>query len=282
MWRKQYNPTTDVREMEENGHSKSERYLQIIQNLEKDGSISVASLARKYGVSQETIRRDLLRMESDGLLTRLHGGAVSLSYRLDLEIPFQLREKRFREQKSQIGVEAAKLVQDGDTVIIDDSSTALQVAKALRPGLRLTVLTNSFPVASALIVRNSIRIIFLGGDLRKKSYSCVGPSTVRIISDYHVDKLFLGVEGLSIDEGLTDSYDIEVGLKQAMIAAAAKTVIVADSSKFGRVHFAKVAPMAAVSVIVTDRGIAQEMVSSIRQCGISLVIAKPTSADAIE
>jgi DeoR/GlpR family transcriptional regulator of sugar metabolism len=245
-----------------------------MKDLEKEGSLSVASLAERYTVSHETVRRDLLHMEADGLLKRLHGGAVSLSYRLDLEIPFKLREKRLRDQKVQIGVEAARLIQDGETLIIDDSSTALQVARALRHDLRLTVLTNSFPVANDLITRNNIRTVFLGGELRRRSYSCVGPATLRMIREYHVDKLILGVEGLSVPEGLTDSFDIEVELKQAMIAAAAKTLIVADSSKLGKVFFARVAPIEVASIIVTDNAIDPEMRGSIERCGITVVAAE--------
>jgi DeoR/GlpR family transcriptional regulator of sugar metabolism len=262
--------------MPRNDQFRAKRHLKIAEDLEKDGSLSVTELATKYSVSRETIRRDLLHLETDGLLRRMHGGAVRSSYRIDLEIPFRIREKRFAEQKVQVGVEAAKLIEDGDTIIIDDSSTALQVARSISHSIRVTVLTNSFSVANALLRCNNVRTIFLGGDLRERSYSCVGASTSNLVRNYHVDKVILGCEGVSIEHGLTDSYDIEVELKAAMIAAASKTIVVADSSKFGKVYFAKVAPLRVVAVIVTDSGIGAKMQTELMNRGITVVVAQIT------
>jgi DeoR/GlpR family transcriptional regulator of sugar metabolism len=252
----------------------AKRTFRILEDLEQAGSLSVTELAEKYEVSRETIRRDLLRLESDGLLRRMHGGAVRSSNRIDLEIPFTLREKRFAAQKFQIGREAAKLIQDGDTVIIDDSSTALQVAKSISQKVRVTVLTNSFSVANHFIRRNNVRTIFLGGDVRERSYSCVGPSTAQFVRSYRVDVLILGCEGISIEDGLTDSYDVEVELKTTMIAAASKTVVVVDSNKFGKAYFAKVAPIQVASVIVTDSGLPDEIRTELTRSGVTVIIAQ--------
>jgi DeoR/GlpR family transcriptional regulator of sugar metabolism len=223
-----------------------------------------------------TVRRDLQRMEMQGLLRRVHGGAVKIA-RHSYEPPYPLRENQMHETKHQIGKKAAELIANGDSIALDVGTTTLEVARALDGSRELTIITSSLPIVNELVCRYSlvsdIRLFVTGGMLRAREMSMIGHHAARLYEELHVDKAFVGVGGLSLEHGLTE-YNLDDALvKRAMIATAEMVVVVADGTKFNRVTLAAIAPLSDVDVIVTDRSADQRTVEGLRDMRIEVIFA---------
>jgi DeoR/GlpR family transcriptional regulator of sugar metabolism len=229
-----------------------ERRKKIMNLIQENKSVLVPELSRQFQVTEETIRRDLERMEKEGLLKRTHGGAV-LSEVTGVEIPFNIREVTNIEGKTLIGQKIADYIEDGDTVILDSSSTALQVAKMLKNKKRLTVITNSEKVILELGNARQITLISTGGVLRQGSLSYTGTWAEKLFDNYNADKAVISCKGISIDKGITDSNEMEAQIKKAMFKSAAKVYIGVDHTKFDRVSFVKMLSIDDVDLIFTDR-----------------------------
>ena len=245
------------------------RHRVILELLEAQGAVKVADLCERLGVSEMTIRRDLAELEREGVLRRTHGGAISARGR-SYEPPFLTRATSNQEQKARIGRLAASLVEEGDSVALDIGTTTLEIARALHEKRNLTVLTNSLHIANILASHPTIRLIVIGGILRPVELSMVGGLAEQSYREFFVDKLFLGVGGLSVEAGLTE-YSLEDALvKRAMIKNAKERFVVADASKLNRVAFVHVAALSDVHALITDASADDAIVHRIQESGIRI------------
>jgi DeoR family transcriptional regulator, L-fucose operon activator len=238
----------------------AERYEKIVQLVNERGSIRVTELSELCEVTEETIRRDLDRLESAGRLRRSHGGAVSVK---DLpvtqaETPYAEREILHSEEKRRIAEEAVKLIEPKDRILLDASTTAWYMARCL-PDLPLTVLTNSIRVATELAAKEKIDVIATGGLLAQRSLSFVGPLAERTLETYYVDKLFLSSKGVHPERGISESNELQARVKQKMIDIAERVILLADSSKFGIQAFTHVADWEAIDAVITDHMVPKEI-----------------------
>jgi DeoR/GlpR family transcriptional regulator of sugar metabolism len=247
----------------------------ILESLQQKRTLSVAELSVLCQVSEVTIRQDLRRLAQQGLLNRTRGGAI-LSTRADHELSFAARQQLNADQKRRIGEVAAGLIRSGDSVILDASTTALQVLKALkrRTGVRdVTVITNGIYTALELLDRPDITAILTGGMLRSTASSLTGLTGQQMLSHINGLKGFLGAKGITVENGLTDASIHEVQTKMAMVERCQEVTAVLDASKFGVVSLATFAPLALLRRVITDRDAPAEAVAALRSKGIEVLIA---------
>lgn len=241
----------------------AERLQKIIQLVNERGSIRVAELSQLCGVTEETIRRDLDKLEDEGKLIRSHGGAISIQDQSN-EIPFFVREATNTEEKRRIAQEAVKRIEPGDRIILDASTTAWWMARLL-PDIPLTVLTNSVKVVLELSTKEKIQTISTGGLLQPSSLSYVGPLTERSLESYHVDKMFLSCKGVHLDQAITESNELQAIVKRKMIAQADTVYLLADYSKFGVRSLTRVAPWEDIDYLITDEATDPELLNQISE-----------------
>jgi len=245
------------------------RILDIL-NESENGAVYVTELSQAFGVSTMTIRRDLDWLEEMALVKRVHGGAVAYQG-LVFEKPFLERGGEFSQEKQAIGRLAAQLVRDGETIILDAGTTTQQVARHLVDKKDLTVVTNALPVAQELARFLQVSTILLGGMLKRKELCTVGPMVTQELSPLAVDRFFLSAAGFTVEKGATDPDLRETEVKQAMIRAAREVVLVADSSKWGVVTFAQIAPWSAIHKLVTDDGLPVEAIQGLEAEGVEVI-----------
>jgi len=255
----------------------SERRRKILEIIQESGSTSVAELCGRFDVSEMTIRRDLRDLDREGSLRRVHGGAVSNLGR-SYEPPYIVRTTRNEEKKRAIGRRAADLVLDGDSIALDIGTTTLEIARALQGRRNVTIITASLPVANEIISRLSlkadVRLILTGGIVRSGELSMTGHIAARTYSDFHVDKAFIGVGGMSVEDGLTE-YNLEDALvKKPLLQNAHQRIVVADSSKIGRTTFASVAPLSLVNTLITDSDLPHEVLQDLQKLGIEVLLVE--------
>jgi len=249
-----------------------ERREQIITLVEQVGRISVADLSERFGLSQATIRTDLDALAASGLLVRTHGGAVALD-RSDLELSFDVRRRLHSEQKDRIGAAAAAMIEDGEAIIVDASTTALALATQIKGCSELTVLTNGIRIALALLDTPDITVLMPGGFLRRDSVSLVGAEGHDFVGQFNFQKGFFGAKGLTVKEGLTDVNSAEVAIKRDLVAHAKQIIAIVDSSKWGQVGFVSFASIDQMDCVITDEGAPPDMVAALREAGVNVIIA---------
>ncbi len=247
----------------------AERYEKIVDLVNERGSIRVSELSEICQVTEETIRRDLDRLEEAGRLRRSHGGAVSVKDEQP-EIPYFEREVTYAEEKKRIAEEAVQVIQPHDRILLDASSTAWYMASYL-PDIPLTVLTNSIKVATELSSKEKIEVISSGGILAPRSLSFVGPLAERSLDVYHVDKAFLSCKGVHLERGISESNELQARVKQKMIDISNKVYLLADSSKFGVQAFIHVSGLHTIDTIITDRKAPGDMLGSLQEQGIQVM-----------
>ncbi len=228
----------------------NERRMQILNDISENEKISVAELSDKYKVSQVTIRTDLKALESNGLIKRIHGGASSLS---DERIDSRLNSNY--EIKLLIAERAAEMVEPGETIIIESGSTNALLARKLAETRDVTIVTNSYFIANFVRDYPRVKIVLLGGDYQPDSEVTVGPLARQALQSFYVDKLFIGSDGFSEQEGFTCNNMQRAEVASAMAKRAAKTIILTDSSKFSVRGVARQLPLSDVSMVITDEGI---------------------------
>ncbi|GKU81897.1 DeoR/GlpR family DNA-binding transcription regulator [Niallia sp. NCCP-28] len=231
----------------------AERRRKIVELVNERLSIRVTELSEIFSVTEETIRRDLEKLEQDQLLKRSHGGAVSLD-KEPTEIPYMVREVTNAAEKRAIAMEAVKTIQAGEQIVLDGSTTAWYMAAEL-PNMPLTVITNSIKVALELSKKDQIKVISTGGMLVSNSLSFVGPLAERSLEKYHVNKLFLSCKGVDLSGGLSDANEWQALLKKQMMNIASSVILLVDSSKFGARTFAHIAELKDIDQIITDTNI---------------------------
>jgi DeoR family transcriptional regulator of aga operon len=252
----------------------SQRRLQISELVRQHGSVQVTALARRFGVSMQTVRKDLRYLAERGVMARAYGGAIDSNVvgAPQAEPHYEAKRTANLEQKRRIGQRAAALVKPGDTIAIDSGTTAIQLAEAL-PNIEVTVVTNDFGVLSALAPKNNIAIVMLGGELRRKNMAFYGGLTVEAIDALHVDMLFLGVDGFDLERGITTHYEPEAMLNRRMVEAARVVAAITDSSKFGRVCLHRIIAVSELDILLTDTGAPQYIRQASQLRGFQLLRA---------
>ncbi|GAA4853900.1 rhamnose catabolism operon transcriptional regulator RhaR [Paenibacillus vulneris] len=247
----------------------AQRWQKIVQLVNERGSIRVSELSAICEVTEETIRRDLDKLESEGKLLRSHGGAISIPSSQS-ETPYMERETTNAEEKRRIAQEAVRHVNEHDRIILDASSTAWYMAQLL-PDVTLTVLTNSIKVAMELSAKERIKVISTGGLLSSRSLSYVGPLAERSLSTYYVDKAFISCKGLHLQRGLSEFNELQALIKQKMIGIADRTFVLADYSKFGQQSLAQVAAWDDIHYVITDGKTDPTMLEQLKERSIHVI-----------
>jgi DeoR family transcriptional regulator, L-fucose operon activator len=248
----------------------AERYEFIVSLVNERGSIRVSELSELCEVTEETIRRDLDRLEQAGRLRRSHGGAVSVKDGQP-ETPYLEREVTNAEEKRRIAYEAIKHIEPNERILLDASTTAWFMA-SIMPDIPLTVLTNSIKVATELAAKEKIQVISTGGILAQRSLSFVGPLTERSLEGYHVDKLFFSCRGVHLSRGVSESNELQGRVKQRMIGMADRVYLLADASKLGVQAFAHVAEISEIDVVITDKRIDPADLSQLEERAITVSV----------
>lgn len=232
-------------------------------------------LSVHFAVSEETVRRDLILLEKEGIAKRVYGGAV-LAKPTSYEPPYLHRQKVKSEEKARIGRTAAKLIQSGDTIAIDVGTTTLELAKAIAGQERLTILTNSLAVAYHLMEslnsgRFSGQIIVVGGELNPEQQSLSGTLSESTMSQFRIDKAFISAGGISLKRGISD-YDLnETGMSRRMAEAAFRTIVLADESKLDKEAFVEIVPLRKIHTVVSDAAPPKEWLQTIRSLRLEWV-----------
>lgn len=249
-----------------------QRREQILQLLIRQGSVHVAELVERFDVSSVTIRADLSQIESQGLATRNHGGAT-LVRTPPLEQDIHQKDSLNSALKESIGTRAAQLVQPGDNILIDSGTTTVTLARHLRDLDGVTVMTNGLNIGWELANASGVELMLTGGSLHKPSLSFQGAQAEACLNTYSFDTLFLGVDGLDLQFGLTTHHEAEARLNHRMVERARKVIVLTDASKFGRVSLHRIALLERVHTVITDAGIGPEYRDGLQRLGIELIIA---------
>lgn len=251
-----------------------ERRQAMADLIRSRGRLSVNDLAEAYQVTTETVRRDLSELERSGLVRRVHGGAVPSDALSLLETAVTDRDRSHAAEKDRIAVAAlAHLPGAGGTVLIDSGTTTTRLATNLPRDQRLSVITNCVPIASRLAGGAVADLFVLPGRVRRRTQAAVGEDTVAALSVLRADVAFIGTNGISVDHGLSTPDHSEAAAKRAMVGAAHKVVVLADSSKIGHEHTVRFATLAEVDVVVTDRGASDADVKAFEDFGVEVVLA---------
>jgi DeoR family transcriptional regulator, fructose operon transcriptional repressor len=250
-----------------------ERKLKILEQIEAQRKATVTELCEFFHVSSATIRNDLRDLETDGLLIRVHGGAMVKS-KTGMEQDATLRGVQHLAEKRRIASAAIQLVEEGDTLILDTGTTTFELARLLGRTQDITVVTNDFNIALALEDSPSARVLFMGGIVRRKYHCTVihGSSGRDILAGLSVDKAFMALNSFSLDKGASTPDINHAETKKLMMSIAAKVILLFDSSKMGRSSFALFAPLESIDTIVTDSLGALER-TRLEDIGIDVVIA---------
>ena len=251
--------------------SMSERHKKILEILQLQGSISVTDLSERLNVSEVTIRKDLTSLETQNKLYRTHGKAIPISpYIGDRHI--NEKEKQNVQEKRLIGRRAASMLEDNDSILIASGTTILYAAREMVSARNLTVITASVSVSSILSQNKYIDVVQLGGMVRESSVSVVGSFAEDMLSYFNCSKLFMGADGVDLEFGVTTTNMMEANLNRMMMASAQKTVLLVDSSKFGKKGFSKICDLDKIDQIITDDKIPQVYRENLEELGIEVTV----------
>ena len=250
----------------------TERHQIILKKIEESGHVNVQELSTQMMVSDVTIRKDLKLLEDKKLLYRTHGGASKTNpYTNDK--PVAEKEQLNAEEKKTIARTAAAMISRNDSIIIASGTSVLALARAINADGHLTVITSALNVALELSQHPNVEVLQLGGQLRQNSSSVMGPYAEQILTDVSCSLLFLGVDGIDLETGLTTTSLMEARLNQKMIDAAQVTIVLADSSKFGKRGLGKICGLDQIQYIITDSRISEETKKSLEEKGVNVMIA---------
>jgi len=250
----------------------AERHKLVLDKLQKEGYVSVAALSKEMGVTMATVRKDLRMLEEKGLLFRAHGSATPI-YPYVNDRPVNEKELVHVEEKQAIAKKAIEFLSERDAVIVGSGTTVVAFAQAIPRKLPLTVLTGAMNVTMALMDSPEIEIVQLGGSVRKSSSSVVGHYAEEMIANFACSKLFLSVDGISLDYGLTTSNMMEAHLNSLMIRSVQRTIVLVDSSKFGKKGFGRICGLEDIHTIITDKGLSSHYISKLAEKGIEVILA---------
>ncbi|MDL4840158.1 DeoR/GlpR family DNA-binding transcription regulator [Aquibacillus rhizosphaerae] len=249
----------------------AERHQKIVEIVNERKSIRVTELGKIFSVTDETIRRDLEKLESENKLARSHGGAVYIEMTKETpEVPYSEREITHVFEKKEIAREAIMHITEGDKIILDASTSAWYMAKIL-PDIPLTVVTNSIKVAMELSNKSNITVISAGGTLLTRSLSFVGPLAESSIDGYHVNKAFISCKGLHLENGLSESNEQQARVKKKMMDIADLVYILVDHNKFGVQAFAHVSDLDSIGHIITDNDANEDIINQIKEKSLNII-----------
>lgn len=254
----------------------AERHQKIIELVNERKSIRVSELSKIFSKTEETIRRDLEKLEAQEKLIRSHGGAMSIQDANSIEVPYFEREITNVKEKQQIALEAVKHVEEGDKIILDASTTAWYMAKSL-PDISITIVTNSIKVAMELSTKKQITVISLGGILRPESLSFVGPLAESSLDSYYVNKAFISCKGFHLTRGMSESSEQQARIKQKMIANSNALYIMLDHSKFNLQAFTQLGPVNSIDCMITDKKTDQTIIDHLTEQSIQVIQTQPNN-----
>ena len=247
-----------------------ERQAAILSRARTAGRVEVAELAESFDVTPETVRRDLGALERAGLLRRVHGGAIVVDL-FGFEPALAVRESVNTVEKISIAEAAVAFLPEDGAIALDAGSSTYRLAELLPVGRELTVVTNSLPIATLLAARKELTVHLVGGRVRDRTLATVDSTAVAYLATVFVDVAFLGINGFSVARGLTTPDSAEAAVKSAFVAAARRTVLLADSSKYDSAHFAHVADLAEIDVIITDSALPDAAAAELEAAGPTVV-----------
>jgi DeoR/GlpR family transcriptional regulator of sugar metabolism len=256
-----------------NGLLAEPRRMKILEWLQEEGSARVRELSAAFAVSEATIRQDLEKLETDGHITRQHGGAFLRTVSRQVET-MSLQHMENIDKKRKIGAKAASLVGDGETIILDAGSTTTEVAHQLLGRSSLTVITNALNIALLLGAAPGYAVHMPGGQFKGPTLSLSGDKAAEYFEDVYAGKLFLATAGVALDTGLTYPSFADLQLKQAMIRAASRVYLVADSTKINRSSFTRLGTLDVIHAFITDDGIRDEDARAFESRGVEIIIAR--------
>lgn len=243
-----------------------ERQQEILRRARESGRVDVLSLSTELDVTAETVRRDLKALDRAGLVRRVHGGAIPVG-RLDFEPELSERESAAREEKDRIARAAVDELPSDGSVMLDAGSTTAQMAALLPEDTHLTVVTHALPLAARLADHPGIELHMVGGRVRHRTRAAVDAWALRTYGEINADVLFLATNGFCVDGGLTTPDLAEAAVKRALVTAARRVVLLADSTKFEQRHFACFGDLSHIDLLLTDTGLDPEAAGAIERQG---------------
>ncbi len=249
-----------------------ERQQEILQLARTQGRVDVTVLADGFQVTAETIRRDLTLLERAGVLRRVHGGAIPVE-RIGFEPAVAARDSLMTTEKERIAKAALAELPDEGSVILDAGTTTARLAQALPVDRELTVVLNSPVLATILGTRANLNLLLLGGRLRGRTLATVDDWALRPLADLYVDVAFIGTNGCTVERGLTTPDPAEAAVKRAMIAAARRSVVLADHTKIGHDYLARFGSLTDIDVLITDSAVDGELAADVEAVGVRVVRA---------
>ncbi len=250
-----------------------ERRKKIYEYLHNSGSATVIELKALFDVGEETIRRDLKKMEEEGLLQRTYGGAF-LDEGKHLVLPDKVRETVHIKGKTLIGTLCVDLIHNGDTIFLDGSTTCQYIAKAIVHKKNLIVITNAIKIASTLSEAQNIKVIFIGGTMRHNTLTFVGHTSKKLIREYFADKAFICCDGIHQNNGITDANEQEAEIRTSMLAQAEQRVLVADRTKFDKMSFKKIGEISDLDYLVTDKQLSDAWTEKLAKSNVKVICAE--------
>lgn len=250
----------------------SERQREIAALTLRTGRVEVSELADRFGVTTETVRRDLSELQQEHVVRRVHGGAVPWE-RVGFEPLLSVRNDLYDDEKRRLARRALDELPDTGSIIIDSGSTLLRLAAAIPPTCELRIVTNSLAIAQVLAEHEGGEVIVLGGMVRKNTLAMVDAQAVASVEPMAVDMLFISADAMTAETGLTTPYREEAALKSAMIRAARRVVALVDHSKVGHDHFIRFARWSDVDVLVTNNEVDPDTVTAIEAAGTTVLLA---------
>ena len=247
-----------------------ERRNAILEKLQAERRVVVSELSIIFDVSEETIRRDLEKLENEGYAIKSYGGAV-LNENANLDLPFNIRKNKNVIGKQKIAELLSDIIHDGDYIFLDASSTAVAIAKAIKQKKDITIITNSLEIAIELLEVPDCKVISTGGEIVSTAFGLVGHVTDKTIRSYYVDKAIVSSKGFELDKGFTDSDERHANNKRSMLESAKMKILAIDSSKFDRVAFAKIGDLRDVTMIVTDEKPADEWLKKMEEYQVECI-----------
>ncbi|HIC88003.1 MAG TPA: DeoR/GlpR transcriptional regulator, partial [Anaerolineae bacterium] len=247
-----------------------QRRAQITRMLRENGTVRVSELSRLFGVSEVTIRSDLRALEKSGILLRVYGGAVN-NIGTGLDVAFAARAKINREAKQRIAAAAVAMIEDGDTIAIDAGTTTMEIARQLPSDLRITIVTTGPNIAMEAAAREKVTVDLAGGILSPAHIAVVGSDAEATIRSFYTKKAFLAILAFDLERGLMDTSRAVARVKRAFLENTEQAIVVADSTKFGKIAPVAVAPLSAVHTLITDTGLSDVDAERLREAGIEVI-----------
>lgn len=247
-----------------------ERRGTILEELSSEGKVVVSELAARFGVTEETVRRDIDKLAKEGLATKTYGGAVS-NVSPSSDLPYNVRKRFNVEQKQKIAETVASMINDGDRIMLDASTTAIYVTRKIKSKKNITVITNSVEILLELADKTGWTILSTGGTLKEGAFSMVGISAEKMVRGYHVDLAVCSAKGIDEKMGITDSNEKDSEMKRAIFSSADKKLLAIDSTKFDKISFVKVCDIGDVDIIVTDKEPSEAWKTRIAESGAKLI-----------